>query len=225
MRNLLGALLEGVFIQQLALGFELRRQAVHKSLVIRARHQFILAARKKLDEVAQELSGFREPPVLVQLQPRHVPAQQDPVVHLLQRPAVWFHLLQQRFAEGMKRRQRHRFPALARGLHHARFHLPGGFLRECQPEDIFAGEAFKAFIRLQQVPDTLGNDARLSSPRAGNHEQRTFAVRDRAPLRVIQLQPAIFQRLHLKQCRHDSRRVSDFKAKRKRTLAVPFLAH
>jgi hypothetical protein len=168
-----------------------------------------------LDEVAQELPGFRETAVLVQLQPRHVPAEQDPVVHLLQRPAVWFHFFQQRFAEGMKCRQRHRFAALAGGLHDARFHLPGGFLRECKPKDIFACEAF---IRLQKVPDALRDHARFSGSRAGDHQQRPVAVHDRALLRVIQLQPALTERFHFKQCRHDSRRVSDFKAKRKRTV-------
>ena len=113
----------------------------------------------------------------------------------------------------MKRRQRHRFAALAGGFHRAGFHFAGSFLREGQPKNVFAGEAF---IRLQQVPDALGDDARFSRPRPGNHQQWTFAVCDRAPLRVIELQPARLERLRVKQRGHDSGRVSDCGAKGKR---------
>jgi hypothetical protein len=40
-------------------------------------------------------------------------------------------------------------------------------------------------------------------------------MRDRAPLRVVELQPAFAKRFHLKQRRHDSSRLSDFNAKGK----------
>ncbi len=99
----------------------------------------------------------------------------------------------------MKRRQPHRFAALARGLHHAAFHLTRGFLRECQPKNVFAGEGF---IRLQQVPDAFRDDARLSGSRPRNHQQRSFTVRDRAPLRIVEFQPALPKRFHLKQSCH-----------------------
>src|SRR5260370_1115371 len=128
LRNLLGAFLEGVFVQQGAFVFESRRLAVHISLVILARYQLILAARKKLDEIAQELSRFGEPPVLVQFQARHVSTEQDPVIHLLQRHTIRLHFFQQCFAKRMKRRKRYRLPALARGLYYAGFHLTGGIL-------------------------------------------------------------------------------------------------
>ena len=137
------------------------------------------------------------------------------MIELVQHDTLGVGFRQQRFAEGMKRRQRHRFAALACGLHHAGFHFAGGLFRECQPENILAGERV---VRLQQLPDALGDDARFSGSRAGNHQQRPFAVRDRTPLRVIQLQPALFQRRHVKQRGHDSGRVSDCEAKGKRRL-------
>ncbi len=180
--NLLGAFLEGVFVQRGALVFEFRRLAVHISLVILARYQLILAARKKLDEIAQELSRFGEPPILVQFQARHVSTEQDPVVHLLQRHTIRLHFFQQRFAKRMKRRKRYRLPALARGLYYAGFHLTGGFLGERQRKNVFAG---KRFVRLQKVADPFRNDARFSGPRSCNHEKRSFAVGDRPALRVI----------------------------------------
>ena len=135
------------------------------------------------------------------------------MVELIQHHALRVSLRQQRLAKGMKCRQRHGFAAFTRGLHHAGFHFAGGLFREGQPEDVFAGEVF---IRLQEVPDAFSNDARFSGSCAGNHQQRTFAVRDRAPLCLIQFQAALLQRLHIEQHGHDSRRVSDCGAKGKR---------
>jgi len=43
--------------------------------------------------------------------------------------------------------------------------------------------------RLQQVPNAFRDDARFPCSRSRNHQQRPFAVRDRAPLRLIQLSP------------------------------------
>ena len=154
------------------------------------------------------------------MQTPQVAPKQDPVIELVQHHPLRIGLRQQRFAEGMKRRQRYRFAALAGGLYHAGFHLAGGFLRECQPENVFAGEAF---IRLQQVPDALRDYTRFSRSCAGYHQQRSFAVGDGAPLRVVELQPALFKRRHFEQRGHDSSRVSDFEAKRKPHARVYFI--
>ena len=83
----------------------------------------------------------------------------------------------------MKRCDRHRFPAFARGFHHARFHFAGGFFREGQRQDVFAGNLR---IRTQQLADALGDDARFSRARACDHQQRSFAVQDRTTLCLVQ---------------------------------------
>ena len=96
----------------------------------------------------------------------------------------------------MKRRQHHLFPAIANRLHHPRFHLAGGFFRKRQPQNVFAEQGI---VRFQQVPDTLRDHARFPRPRARNHQQRPIPMRDRPPLRLIQLQPPTFRLPHLKQ--------------------------
>ena len=182
-------------------------------LVIFGRNQLVLAAREKLHEIIQELPGLGQTAVLIQLQPREIPPQQDPMVHGIQHHAVWIGIFQQRFAEGVKRCERHCFAALAGGLHHPRFHFARCFLRERQRQDVFAA---KLRIRMQQVSDPLGDDPRLSRSRPRDDQQRPFAVGDRAPLRIIQSQPALLERLHFEQCFHESRRVAEFRVNRKR---------
>ncbi len=137
------------------------------------------------------------------------------MIELVQHHALRVRFRQQRLAEGMKRRQRHRFASFAGGLHHPGFHFAGGFLREGQAENIFAGEAFIGF---QEVPDAFCNDTRFSRSGARNHQQWPFAERDGAALRVVQLQLALPERLHVKQRRHDSRRVAECRAKGKRRV-------
>ena len=143
------------------------------------------------------------------------------MVELVQHHALRVSFHQQRLAEGMKRRQGHRFAALTGGLHYASFHLTGGFLRERQAENIFAG---KCVIRLQKMPDAFGNDACFSGARPGNNQQWSLAVGDGALLRFVELQAALTERLHLKQRGHYSRRVSDFSWQGKRALALRKLA-
>ena len=132
-----------------------------------------------------------------------LPAQQHPL-----RVCIF----EQRFAEGVKRIERHCFSPFSRAFHHARLHFARGFFRERQPQDVFPGQVR---IRIEQLPDALGNHACLPRARARNHQQWPFAVRDRAPLRIVQLQPALFQRLHLEQSLHESTRVAEFQAWRK----------
>ena len=52
-------------------------------------------------------------------------------------------------------------------------HFARGFVREREPENIFAGEFG---IRLQQIANALGDHARLAGPCARDHQQRPFAV-------------------------------------------------
>ncbi len=99
----------------------------------------------------------------------------------------------------MKRLQRHLFGALSRGLDDSRFHLSGGFVGKRQAQDIFPRQRS---VRLQQVPDTFGDNPRFSRSRPRNYQKRPFSMRDRALLRVIQLQSALAERFHLKQSGH-----------------------
>ena len=194
-------------VERCAIGFELRGEPVRVALVVIGGDEFILAARKKFHEVVQKLPGFGEPAVFVEFEPLEIPPQQNPVIDLVDHQPLGRGVFQKAFAERVKRGERDIFPAFASGAHHARLHLPRRFVRKRQPENIFSG---KRFIRLQQMPNPLRDDARLPGSRSRNHQQRPFSVRDRAPLRVVQFQPALSRRLKIKQSCHDSRRVAEF---------------
>ena len=79
-RNHLLSFSQRVGIQKRAFFLQFARERVRVLLVIAGGNQFILAAREKLHKVAQEFSGLREPTVFVELQPREIPPQQDPMV-------------------------------------------------------------------------------------------------------------------------------------------------
>src|SRR6266404_4212507 len=110
----------------------------------------------------------------------------------------------------MKSLERNVFAPLAHRLDDARLHLPRGFVGKRQAQDVFPGQRS---VRLQQVADALRDDARFSSAGAGDHQQWPFAVRDRASLRLIQLQSGIDRRIQIEQRRHDSRREEDLTTK------------
>ncbi len=125
------------------------------------------------------------------------------MIHLVDHEPLGRGFFQQAFAKGVKRREHHGFSAVAHHSNDARFHLASGFVRERQPEDVFAG---KIRVRFEQVPDAFGDDARFSRPRPRDDQQRPFAVLDRAALRVVQLRATIRRRrkrLHVKQRSHD----------------------
>ena len=86
------------------------------------------------------------------------------MIHLIQHAALRIGVFQQRFAKGMKGLEGDVLGAFSDRSHDTRFHFAGGFIRECQAENVFARQAR---IRLQQVPNSLGDDARLSRARAG----------------------------------------------------------
>src|SRR5208283_5944107 len=73
------------------------------------------------------------------------------------------------------------------------------------PEDIFAEQGS---VRFEQVADALGDDASLPRARARDHQQRPFAVGDRAPLRLVRRQLAAVEFPYVKKCGHDSRSVA-----------------
>ena len=77
-----------------------------------------------------------------------------------------------------------RFAAIARRRHHAMLHFRRRFVGERQPQDFLAG---KFRLRVEQIADALGDDARLSRARAGHHHQRPFAMMHGGALFRIQL--------------------------------------
>src|SRR5580658_4727914 len=61
------------------------------------------------------------------------------------------------------------------------------------------------------MPDPLRDNARLPGPRARNHQQRPLAVRNRTPLRLVQLQPPLRRRrIQIKQSSHVYSRLAEF---------------
>jgi hypothetical protein len=114
----------------------------------------------------------------------------------------------------VKRRQDNVFAPVADSLHHAGLHFAGGFLGECEPKNVFAE---KGIVGFKQVPDAFGDYARLAGPRAGDHQQRPVTVRDRAPLRIVELQTCTFRLPHFKKSLgHRFSRLTPFAAKGKR---------
>ena len=193
--NFFEALAIGVFIEQCAFGFKFLRFAFRKVCVVRAADQFVLAAGKKLQKVVQKLSWLRQLAIFFQPQPPHVAPQQNPVIHFFQHLAVWRNFFQQSLAKRVERLDGHALAAFASAFHHTRTHLARGFVRKRQSQNIFAQQGI---VRSQQMLDPLGNNARLPRPSPGNDQQRPVRMRDGAPLRFIQFQPAVRQRRHLK---------------------------
>ncbi len=179
------------FVQRAADAAKAFRLLVGIALVIVRGNQFVLAAREKIHEVAQELSGLGEAPEVVELEQGQVAAQQDPVVHFVDGLEFGIDFLQQGVAKGVKGAERHgfgafsvRFTAVAGGGHHAMLHLRGRFVREGQAQDFLAGELR---LGVEQVTDALGDDARFPRARAGHHHQRALAVMHGGALFRIQL--------------------------------------
>src|SRR6267142_2708227 len=70
---------------------------------------------------------------------------------------------------------------------------------------------------------THGEGPLLVIAGAIGHQQWPSAVRERAPLRLVQLQPGIDRRIQIEQRRHDSRRVADFTTNWKSPWRTPRL--
>ena len=78
---------------------------------------------------------------MLQVEFADVAAQQDFVVDVIQRLDIGIRGLQNLFeAKFVERAEPDAFGALADGFHHAVLHLPGGFIGERKPQDVFAGE-------------------------------------------------------------------------------------
>ena len=92
------------------------------------------------------MAGLGEAAVLFEFESLHISAQQNPMIDIVEHQAFRCSLFQKAFAERVKSRQRHIFPAIAGGSHHASLHLAGGLVRKRQPENIFAR---KRIVRLQ----------------------------------------------------------------------------
>jgi hypothetical protein len=84
------------------------------------------------------LPGLGQATVAVELQPRKIAAQQNPMIELVQHAALRVGIFQEPIAESVKCFQRDIFRALADRFHYARFHLPGGFVGEGQAQNALA---------------------------------------------------------------------------------------
>ena len=71
-------------------------------------------------------------------------------------------------------------------IRHAIEHLPRGFVRESEQQDIARIDAV-----LEQIGDAIGQRARLAAARAGDHQQRPRRRRHRRELLLIQLRRVI----------------------------------
>ncbi len=149
-------------------------------LIIVGGDQFVLAAGEKLHEVAQKLPGFRQAAEMFELQQGQVAAQQNPVVDLVDGLQFRIDFLQQGVAERVKRAERDRlgafdfrFAAIARRRDHAMLHFRRGLVGKRQPQDFLARQTG---LRIEQVANAFGDDARFSRARAGHHHQWALAV-------------------------------------------------
>src|SRR6266403_1638874 len=129
---------ERVGVQLGTLFLKLCGELVDVSLIIITGDQFILAAREKLHEIVQELPGLGQTTVAIELQPRNIAAQQNPMIELVQHAALWVGIFQEPIAESVKCFQRDVFRALDDRFHDARLHLPGGFVGEGQAQNALA---------------------------------------------------------------------------------------
>ena len=189
---------EFFFAQALFVGLEPRFLAlvslcelVGVALVILRSDQLILTARKELHEVAQELAGLGQAAIAVELEQWQIPAEQDPVVNVVEDLQAGVARQQHRVqAKRMKRGEPDLFAALTYLPHHAVLHLCRGLVRKRQPEDLFAG---KLRVGLEQPADTLGDHAGLARACPSHYQQRPFAVPYRRALLRIQQIGRVFQ--------------------------------
>ena len=77
-----------------------------------------------------------------------------------------------------------RFAAIARRRNHAVLHFRCGLVGERQAEDF---RARQVRLRIEQIPDALGDDARLPRARPGHHHQRPVPVMRRGALLGVEL--------------------------------------
>src|SRR6266481_2503547 len=132
------ALRERIGVELGALGLKLCGELVDVSLIIITGNQFILATREKLHEIVQELPGLGQTTVAIELQPRKIAPQQNPMIELVQHAALRVGIFQEPIAESVKCFQCDIFRALADRFHDARFHLSGGFVGEGQAQNALA---------------------------------------------------------------------------------------
>src|SRR5215469_18044452 len=66
------------------------------------------------------------------------------------------------------------------------------------------------------MSDTLGDDSGLAGTRPGDNKKGVFAVGDGVALGFVRLQPAGVGQAHFEERGHDLKRVTRFRAKRKR---------
>jgi len=150
-----------IFLERVRFG-----QGLGIAFVILRRDQLILAAREKLHEIAQELTRLGKAAITIERQNGEIAAQENPVVDVVQSLQFGIALDQQSVAEGVEGSHEYGAAALAGGACDAMFHLARRSVGERQRQDGFTGQIG---IGIQEMADSLGDDAGLARARAGDH--------------------------------------------------------
>ena len=79
-----------------------RGETVGVLLIGLAGNQLVLAARKELHEIVEELAGFREAAVTIELQAGKITAQENPVIDFVEHAALRVSVFEKRLAKGVE---------------------------------------------------------------------------------------------------------------------------
>src|SRR5262249_31146786 len=124
--HLLQSLAIGFLIELQALRFQSRCAAVGVLLIMLRGNQLVLAPRKELQKIVQELSGLGQSPIFLELQPPHVAPKQNPVIHRRNGLPVRRSILQDGFTKSVKGADRDALGPFAARLLHAAQHFTRG---------------------------------------------------------------------------------------------------
>ena len=204
---------EGVVVDEFSVDEEIGFEFVGEGLEVVAGNEFVLAAREKFEEVAEELAGLGESAEFFEFEARHVAAQENPVIDVFEDGVLGAVFAEDFFAEGVESEDLHVAAAFAAGFDDAGLHFAGGFFCVGEGEDIFAAERG---VGIEEMADAFGDDAGLAGAGAGDDEQRAGAVGDGAALGVVELESAGFERGDVEKRGIHMVRLADFGAKRKR---------
>ena len=162
----------------------LDRQAIGMGEVVGRRDVLVLAAAEQRRERSQEAGRVAKRPVGVEVELEEVLAQEDDDLrsgqdaHVGRQPELQGVLADEAVAEGVERRDRGVRVAIRHELVDADRHLLGGLVGEGQRQDLRGLGA----ARRDEPRDPPGDDLGLAGPGAGDHQERSGSVGDRAQL-------------------------------------------
>ena len=208
---------EGVVIDEFAVDQEVGFEFVGEGLEIVAGDEFVLAAREKFEEVAEELAGLGEAAEFFEFEARHVAAEEDPVVDIFENGVLGAVFAENFFAESVEGEDLDVAAAFAAGFDDAGLHFAGGFFCIGEGEDILPA---KRRVGVEEMADALGDDAGFAGAGAGDDEEGAVAVGDGAALGVVELEGAGFEWGDVEKRGIHINRLAEIGAKRKRRREV-----